>query len=193
MFREALTNPGSSDSMEYHASPYNNCSDYYGWHSFSVNGILDNQPIFTTFRNHGYTTAMQVDSGEKTAIPNDNTQFVYGKVYTVDGVQIRLFADFIEDGKAVAIKYELHNTTNEKKTVKFGSCGDTQIGNNDSALVKFTGNSIIMRDNNHNSSTYGAYFKLCPGDSNFTTKWIGGFGGTYQNIFNNSGGNKLQR
>ena len=157
--------------------------DYSGYHSFNVNGIFNSSPIKSTYSDAGYVTALQVGSGDKTAVPNDGSAFVYGKVYTVDGVQIRITASLAAEAKSVVITYELCNTTDNSKIVKFGSSADTQIGNNDRAKTSFLANGILMEDDNSSSSTYGAQLKLIPGTGRFDTLWYGGYRDAYNNMF----------
>ena len=152
---------------------------------FNIQGIFKGSYIQTTYSDAGYKTAIQVNNGNK----NQLTDFAYGKLYEFDGVQIRLTASLVDNGKAVSINYEVHNTTSEKVTVKFGSSADTMIGNNDSALVQFVDNGILMEDNSTGSSTYGAEFRLYPGDGEFTTKWLGGYSSAYDNMFVNGTSN----
>jgi len=154
---------------------------------FNIQGIFKGSYIQTTYSDAGYKTAIQVNDGNK----NQLTDFAYGKLYEFDGVQIRLTASLVDNGKAVSINYEVHNTTSEKVTVKFGSSADTMIGNNDSALVQFVDNGILMEDNLTGSSTYGAEFRLYPGDGEFTTKWLGRYSYAYDNMFVNGTSNSF--
>ena len=154
---------------------------------FNIQGIFKGSYIQTTYYDRGYKTAIQVNNGDK----NELTGFAYGKLYEFDGVQIRLTASLVDNGKAVSINYEVHNTNSDKVTVKFGSSADTMIGYNDSALVQFVDNGILMEDNSTRSSTYGAEFRLYPVDGEFTTKWLGGYSSAYYNMFENGTDNSF--
>ncbi|MBQ3918378.1 MAG: InlB B-repeat-containing protein [Oscillospiraceae bacterium] len=155
--------------------------------SFNVNGMLNGSAIPSTYNNAGYVTYVKVGDGVQTLIPNAGGGFVYGKVYVVDGVQVRITAEIPEGEKTVHIKYELCNTTADNVTVKLGSGGDTQIGDNDEAKVEFLpgGKGISMLDDDESSDTYGAQLMLLPGDGQFDTLWYGKYGEYYShtNIF----------
>lgn len=155
-----------------------------GGKSFNVQGVYNGSMIQTTYGNGGYRTAVQVESGEK----NNLDGFKYGKLYEYDGVQVRLFADVVDGGRAVAITYELHNKNGSPVTVKIGSSADTKVGDNDHANVYFDGNQLVMEDNSSGSSTFGAQFRIYPGEGDFTTKWYGHYSGAYENMYNSSSG-----
>lgn len=153
-----------------------------GYYGFNVQGVYNGDMIQTTFSNDGYQSAFQVGNGSKNRL-ND---FQYGKLYESDGVQVRIFASLADGGRAVAITYEVHNKNSSPVTVKIGSSADTQVGENDGAAISFDGNQIVMEDTNTSYSTYGAQFRVYPGEGNFTTKWFGYYGSAYDNMFNNS-------
>ena len=81
---------------------------------------------------------------------------------------------------------KLHNKNDSAVTVKIGSSADTQVGSNDSAAISFAGDQIVMEDTSTNSRTYGAQFRVYPGEGSFTTKWFGNYSYAYDNMFNSS-------
>ena len=104
----------------------------------------------TTFNNNGYATYIQVDGNEKKQLSG----YINGKINAetvvnetvVDGIKVKLTAAVpSEDSKVVNIKYTVTNTTNEIKTFKLGSCGDTQLAGNDEAAISKDGNTITMK------------------------------------------------
>lgn len=165
---------GSNDFMNYSVASGS---------SFNAGGIINGDYIMTTYADGGYRTYVQVDSGSSTSIPNEGAGFVYGKVYTVDGVQIRIVPEFGDNGRSLVFKYQLHNTTDTVKTVKIGSCADTKVGNDDRASVGFDGNGVYMEE-----KSTGTQFRVVPGDGNFDTRWYGVFYEADGNVFNNADG-----
>ena len=153
-----------------------------GSYGFDVQGVYNGSMIRTTYADRGYQSAFQVGNGSKKELDD----FQYGKLYEQDGVQVRIFASLADGGRAVAITYEVHNKNSSSVTVKVGSSADTKVGENDYAAISFEGNQIVMEDTNTSYSTYGAQFRVYPGEGNFTTKWFGHYGNAYNNIFNNS-------
>ena len=149
---------------------------------FNVYGKFKDEFIKSTYSNYGYASAVQIGEGEKQRLES----FKYGKLYTIDGVQVRITADLAVGGSAVAIKYELYNTTDVAVTAKFGSSADTQIGSNDRALVVFENDGIRMEDTDSSKTTYGAKLLLLPGDNKPDTMWLGHYSYAYNNMFNNT-------
>lgn len=167
---------GSSDFMEYELGRSE--------HIFNIRGLFNGNFIKTTYSDRGYKVAVQVGDNVKTDLFALG-DFAFGKVYTVDGVQVRLNTEFAENGRAVKLLYELYNPTESELEIKIGSSADTQIGANDKAEVSFDQSGIVMEDKDSTSSTYGARFRLLPDDS-FTAKWLGYYNQAYSNIFNNT-------
>ncbi len=156
-------------------------------HSFNIHGLFNSQFIQTTYSNKGYQTAVKVNDNSKVLLPNDGQPFKLGKVYTVDGVQVRIKFAFGDNGRSTQLIYDLHNTTSSPAAVKVGSSADTMIGDNDSAQVSFSEDGgIIMEDTKQGNRTYGARFKLVPADGGFTTRWYGLYKDAYANMFTNS-------
>lgn len=176
---ETALHSGESNFMRFTEATNSTCS-------FNVYGLFNNQFIITTYADSGYRTAIQVNGKNKTSIPNDGKKFSFGKVYTVDGIQVRIRFVFADNGRTIRLIYDVHNTTNQTATVQIGSSADTQIGANDSAGISFSSDGgIIMEDTNANSTTYGARFRLNAAEGGFTTRWYGHYQGSYDNMYTN--------
>jgi len=167
----------SADETEVPQSGENQYMKYtigYERAGFDVRGKNGANEIQTTYDNMGYRTHMQVDGNERLYFG----EFAYGKQYTSDGVVADITAQL--HGKTVYIIYTLTNTNSETKTVKIGSCADTQISSNDDAPCSFTEKGIKMIDGSGSNE-----FTLMPGNGNFTTRWYGYYREATANVFNN--------
>ena len=69
---------------------------------------------------------------------------------------------------AVIATYIVKNTNASSKTVKVGSCADTQVNGNDDSPVKLYNTGIMMYSSN-------IQFALLPGGGDFTTRWFGDY------------------
>ncbi len=189
----SVTQEGASEFMKFFPSVNT---------SFNIQGVYNGNFIQTTYggtNGAGYVTAIKVGDGNK----NPLNSFKFGKLYTFDEVQIRITASITENGRAVAIVYDVHNKKDVPVTVRFGSSADTQIGTNDLAKVKFVDNGILMEDDKatkpHSTTTppepnptYGAQFKVYPGEGDFTKKWYGLYSNAYINMFDIENPNPTQ-
>ena len=144
---------------------------------FNVYGISGSGTIKTTYSNAGYGTTIKV--GDEGSVNTENSEFAYGKDYSVAGITAHLTAAINDTGKAVIITYTVVNTTDVQKNVQIGSYSDCMIGGNDRAPVRVHNNGLSMTDGTNN-------FFLIPGNGDFTTMWSGGYSGAKSNVFNNA-------
>ncbi len=144
---------------------------------FNVYGISGSGTIRTTYSNAGYGTTIKV--GDEGSVNTENSEFAYGKDYSVAGITAHLTAAINDTGKAVIITYTVVNTTDVQKNVQIGSYSDCMIGGNDGAPVRVHNNGLSMTDGTNN-------FFLIPGNGDFTTMWSGGYSGAKSNVFNNA-------
>ena len=181
---------GSNDYISFSTGDYGGF-DYNGYHSFNVNGIFNEKPKYTTCDDHGYLTAVKVGDNSRKLLPNDGSGFVYGKVYNIDGMQVRITASLESDAKSVLITYEVCNPKRKAYTVQFGSCSDIRIGTSDYQCTELLSKGIISKDISGTSDTDGAEIKIFPGNEAFDTRWYGSYdadspdGGVLRNIFSN--------
>ena len=141
---------------------------------FDVIGRDENTFIQTTFAYGGYSTYMQVNSNDKILFDD----FFIGKKYSQNDVDAYVTAKV--RGKSVIVTYHVTNTAEEVKTVKIGSCADTQIYRDDRAPVSFTTDGIRMTSIDEKYE-----FKLSPVNDAFTTRWYGYYGERYGKVFVN--------
>lgn len=144
---------------------------------FNVYGISGSGTIKTTYNNAGYGTTIKV--GDEGSVNTEDTEFAYGKDYSVAGITAHLTAAINDTGKAVIITYTVVNTTDVQKNVQIGSYSDCMIGTNDGAPVRVHNNGLSMTDGTNN-------FFLIPGNGDFTTMWSGRYSGAKSNVFNNA-------
>ena len=144
---------------------------------FNVYGISGSGTIKTTYSNAGYGTTIKV--GDEGSVNTEDTEFAYGKDYSVAGITAHLTAAINDTGKAVIITYTVVNTTDVQKNVQIGSYSDCMIGTNDGAPVRVHNNGLSMTDGTNN-------FFLIPGNGDFTTMWSGRYSGAKSNVFNNA-------
>ena len=190
--RRAATNTGTlykyNDDVQCW-NRYEAGGEYY-CNGFDIVVKHNDQWLQTTFSNRGYRTYIQVGEGTKQPLYSDwayddpNTVlFEFGRTYTVDDINVVIDAEVPEGSKAVNIKYTVTNNSNERKTLKLGSCADTQLGNNDNAVISREGNVITMSD-----SGTGASYSIAI-SSNATdpaSMWYGGCGWIYDKVFDNT-------
>ena len=132
---------------------------------FDVQGLdTEGNDIQTTYQNYGFFTYLQVGDNEK--VRAFNGSFMFGKVETIQGVELSITPSFTSNGKGVYITYSLYNGNEEAVDVKLGSCGDTAISGNDQNTVELTDGGVKM-------STGDVTLHLIPGNANFTTTWVG--------------------
>ena len=131
----------------------------------------------TTYNDAGYQTYIQFGENEKKPLSGFiNTE------KDVDGIIVKLTAEVPSaNSEVVNIIYTVRNTTNEPKTFKLGSCGDTELAGNDEATISRDGKTITM------TSTSGGYqYKYSIGvflstGAPFGRLWYGNWdGGSYK-------------
>ena len=185
---------GANSYISFSAGDYGGF-DYNGYHSFNVNGIVNEKKKYTTCDDHGYVTALKVGDNSKKILPNDGSEFVFGKVYSIDGMQVRITASIESGAKSVLITYEVCNPTKKPYPVQIGSCSDIRIGESDYQCTEFLSKGIVSKDISDTSVTEGAEIKIFPGNDPFDTRWSGSYdadapdGGVLNNIFNNRDNN----
>ena len=140
---------------------------------FDVQGLnTEGNDIQTTFGDAGFYTYLQVGGNEKARA--FGSSFMFGKVETIQGVELSITPSFTSNGKGVYITYSLYNGNEEAVDVKLGSCGDTTINGNDRNTVELTDGGVKMY-----SGDVTMY--LIPGNANFTTTWVGRY--WYEGIY----------
>ncbi len=158
-------------------------SDYVGYcvsyNGFNIYGLNNGTAIRTTFGGSQSTdpeVSGYVGSGYRTALKvggsqNDTTNgFAFGTPFSVGDVSATITAGIDSSGKAVIVTYSVTNNGTSDQTVQIGTMADCQIGNNDSAPVRSTGNGLSMISGANK-------FYLIPGGGNFTTRYAGRLGG----------------
>ena len=135
----------------------------------------------TTYNNYGYQTVISFDGGlTRTGIGFSDLDywntgnFELGKTYTINGIEVTLIASIPDANTgAVTVKYFVTNTTNNPISFKLGTYADTQVGENDHCNVYQEGSqTVVMENNNSNSSQFGAIYKITA-ITPFDTMWFG--------------------
>ena len=150
-----------------------------GSYGFNIQFYYNGEWKRTTFSDLGYYTYISINGAEKKVV-NGSSQLVLGHTYTIDGIEVTITASIPDaEGSTVSIQYTVTNNTESAVSIKLGSCGDTQVGNNDGATVSVEENQngqkfIVMKDNGT-----GAEYKISAGvgDLAFTRMWYGGYSG----------------
>lgn len=184
----AFAADGLEDIEDY---PQSDSSDYISYNKsssgFDVKGKdSDGNDIPVSFDNAGFSNFINVSNELVENLAYNANQMinnlVLGKVYTYDGVQIRITPRISNDGKSVIVNYELANTNDSVKYVKLGSACDTALAGYDRCAVAFTGSGIRMTYNN-------LKFNVALNDKAASGSWVGlfwGDGGIYlEHIWDN--------
>lgn len=165
--------------------------------------------ISSTFSNDGYHTFLNVNgkNGEMNGtITYENSEQLNAKLlamqYTaydsnnewqnIDGIDLKIDAQFINEGEQLQIVYTLKNTTTTTLTYSLATTADVQIDEDDSATIDRLEDGSGVRLWTKEGDTeqpvqFVFYGKNVPGTTNVDNLWIGSWGNEYmENMFNNN-------
>ena len=131
----------SNDKVAFGVSHYGTSYAPGHYSGFDIRVKGEGRWYGTTFNDAGYATVIQVEGGTgKKKIygkdTSDGEKFVFGKTYTVDGIEVSITAQIPpETPDVVEITYHVKNTNTVAKTIDLGSCADTQVGDEDTEAV----------------------------------------------------------
>ena len=109
-------------------------------YTFDIELFQKNEWIGTTYNNGGYATFIQFDGSEPVLL----SDFINAEK-DFNGIKVKLTAEVPSpDSKVVNIKYTVTNPTGDTKKFKLGSCADTELADNDEAVISRDGNTITM-------------------------------------------------
>ena len=150
---------GESEQIGYSVEEYG--FDVYGKDE-------NNSHIGSTYNDAGYQTA----EGNKQGDPEFITGLKLGESFDSNNDEVTTTVTATAQNNAVLVTYDLQNNSNEQKTVRVGSAGDTQVNGNDEATVSFltSGNGVQMVD-----SGSGYKFVVLPNGNDFDTLWYGAY------------------
>ena len=155
---------------------------------FDIKGLnAAGKDIMVTCGNQGFHTGISIDGGATIWLKDLSDDNPYGKItlgktFTNDGIEVTVVLSLNSTKNAVIATYIVKNTNASSKTVKVGSCADTEVNGNDHSPVKLYNTGIMMYDND-------IQFALLPGGGDFTTRWFGayyGSSGYYNYLFENN-------
>ena len=155
---------------------------------FDITGVdADKKDIKVTYSYQGFHTGISIDGGATMWLTDlgDNDPYgkiTLGKTFTNDGIEVTVVLSLNSTKNAVIATYIVKNTNASSKTVKVGSCADTEVNGNDDSPVKLYNTGIMMYNDN-------IQFALLPGGGDFTTRWFGAYydsGYYYDLLFENN-------
>lgn len=159
---------------------------YTGNYGFDITGLdAAGNGIKVTCGYGGFHTGISIDGGATIWLTDLGNNYYRGKItlgktFTNDGIEVTVVLSLNSTKNAVIATYIVKNTNTSSKTVKVGSCADTEVNNNDDSPVKLYNTGIMMYDNN-------IQFALLPGGGDFTTRWFGSYYSPYENfLFENN-------
>ena len=130
--------------------------------------------VSSTASDSGFRTYLRVSDGTP-ALLSSGTQFLFGKSYEADGVQVSLGGTVGFDGKAAVITYSISNVSDDALVIRVGSCGDTAVGGD-------TGAAVVRRGCGFVSESGGQSLLIFPGTYAFDGSWCGTPGGNDSNL-----------
>jgi uncharacterized repeat protein (TIGR02543 family) len=165
-------------------------TDYIGYNvksrGLNFYGIENNSTIRVAYSDNGFYTNLVVSdnedySGSKTYKFPQNTNFVFGKVYTYNGIQVRITPRILDDEKTLRLTYDIKNLNSSKKYIKIGSSGDTAFDNNDRCPIEKTASGLKMT--NQRSDGTSKKFNLALSDTSASGSWGGNLGDLNSNLW----------
>ncbi len=168
------------------SSTYSN----YGYHTFlNVNGkngnmneILKNSEDGTTWENN--------------AIAMEYKQVTGDGIQDINGIQLHVDTDFINDGEQLQITYTLKNTTHDDATISLATCADVQIDGDDKATIERlddgSGVRLWTKDGHTDKPVQFVFYgRNVDNTTNIDTLWIGGWSRDYlKNMFTDNSDKK---
>lgn len=169
--------------------------------------------ISSTFSNDGYHTFLNVNgiNGEMNGVLTSeewktNAQAMqYTEVegegwQTINGINIKLATQFINNGEQLQIVYTLKNTTSSSATISLATVADVQIDQDDSATIERledgSGVRLWTKEGNCEKPVQFVFYgKDVTGATDIDNLWIGywGWGANVKNMFSdNSDVNKIE-
>jgi LPXTG-motif cell wall-anchored protein len=184
----------------------------YDWlRAFDIKGYIEDSSdtstlISSTFGNHGYHTFLNVNGahGEMNGeLTYSNTDELESKLQamqytaydssneeqTIDGIKLKVQAQFINNGEQLQFVYTLKNTTSNSATISLATSADVQIDGDDSATIERLEDGSGVRLWTKEGRTgkpvqFVFYGKDVPGTTAIDNLWIGNWGYTYfKNMF----------
>lgn len=155
---------------------YNANSQRYGL-AFDIEGYSNGKLIQTTWGNNekesgmsGYMTYMKVDNNAA----QKYTTYTGNMTQSINGVDLKVDADFANDGKYAKIIYTVTNKNSNDSKISLGTCADVQIGDNDKATVeRLTDNKGLKMYSSTENLQFNFYGKSVQGVTNIDNLWIG--------------------
>lgn len=170
----------------------------YSWlRAFDIKGYIEDSNdtstlISSTFSNHGYHTFLNVNgahgemNGEITYSELESKlQAMQYTAYdpsneeqTIDGINLKVQAQFINDGEQLQFVYTLKNTTSNSATISLATTADVQIDGDDSATIERLEDGSGVRLWTKEGRTgkpvqFVFYGKDVPGTTAVDNLWIG--------------------
>lgn len=186
----------------------------YDWlRAFDIKGYIENDSsstlISSTFGNHGYHTFLNVNGtngemdGELTYTDADeletrlsNMQYTAydssNEWQTIDGINLKVTTQFINNGEQLQIIYNLKNTTSSSALISLATTADVQIDGDDSATIERLDDGSGVRLWTKEGTTdkpvqFVFYGKDVTGATDVDNLWIGHWGYKYfTNMFNDN-------
>lgn len=186
----------------------------YDWlRAFDIKGYIEDSTsneastlISSTFSNKGYHTFLNVNgqhgemNGELTYTKTEDLearlQAMQYTAYepsneeqTIDGINLKVKTQFINNGEQLQIVYTLKNTTSNSATISLATSADVQIDGDDSATIERLEDGSGVRLWTKEGYTgkpvqFVFYGKDVPGTTDVDNLWIGRWGYRYfTNIF----------
>ena len=184
----------------------------YGYHTFlNVNGIngnmdsplvVDLEALDSLDPDNDYTDEeiLQIAGYDK-ILAMQYTEVEGIGWQNIDGIDLRVSTQFINEGDQVQIIYDLKNTTNERATISLATAADVSIDGDDKATIERLedGSGVKLWTNEGKSGKpvqFVFYGKNVPGTTAVDNLWIGEWddGKHFINMFNdNSSVGKLEK
>lgn len=160
--------------------------------------------ISSTFSDYGYHTFLNVNgkNGEMNGIITYEEAKILAMQYTaydsndewqnIDGIDLKVNTQFINNGEQLQILYTLKNTTTSTLTYSLATTADVQIDEDDDATIDRLEDGSGVRLWTKEGDTeqpvqFVFYGKDVPGTTDVDNLWIGSWGNNYmENMFNNN-------
>lgn len=163
------------------SSTYSN----YGYHTFlNVNGINGEMNGDLT-SEEGRTIVQKAEAMQYTAVTEDNLQ-------NINGIDIQVSTEFVNNGEQIKMIYTLTNTTASTATISLATTADVQIDGDDSATIERIENNqgirLWTREGHLKKPVQFVFYGSgLAGVTNVDNIWIGGWGYQYfSNMFKNN-------
>ena len=158
-----------------------------GYHTFlNVNGLSGEMDEALTDVEGGKTWKEKAKSMQYTEVNGEGWQ-------KINGIDIKVSTQFINNGEQLQIVYDLKNTTNSSANISLSTAADVQIDGDDSATIERLENGSGVRLWTKDGRTkqpvqFVFYGKDVPGTTSVDNLWIGwwGWGDNIKNMFSDN-------